>query len=219
MANHANSQPHIEAISCISQPGLRSCDPKRYCKVPKLLSIAERGIQACTVRMFGNAFGKPMASSSRCQCVSLSPGSFVKPRSMSRQSSEVPASSAAALHRELFRSAMKAATTSLSSWTAKVKRTSFWPPSSAKARRPCSSMSPDKVCATPSTSARGRAAFDSKWPLARKADTASGAKMPPSPAAPAESTRPKQVRQRIATTSSKPCASHRTEARGAMPAV
>mmetsp|Transcript_11456 Transcript_11456/g.34599 ORF Transcript_11456/g.34599 Transcript_11456/m.34599 type:complete len:210 (-) Transcript_11456:172-801(-) len=135
--NQASSQPQSDAKSLSRKLKERRCVPTTYCSVPISRPMAASGIQACTDRRSGCALGSPTASSSRCQCVSGSPGSLEKPRSMRRQSSLPPANSCAARHSRLSLPPTKAATSGSSSCTSKVKRTSFWPSLPPKARRPC----------------------------------------------------------------------------------
>mmetsp|Transcript_102276 Transcript_102276/g.293433 ORF Transcript_102276/g.293433 Transcript_102276/m.293433 type:complete len:205 (-) Transcript_102276:48-662(-) len=165
--NHTNSHPHSEAKSESRAPCARKCVPSRYCSVPMSRPIAESGIQACTVRRSGCCSGRPIASSSLCQCVSKSPGSLENPRSINKHKSSVPANLAAACHKSPRTSATKAATLGESSCTANVNRTSFWPPSPAKARRPCCKNNSESVLATPSTSDLFSTPLVSKWPRRR----------------------------------------------------
>mmetsp|Transcript_69917 Transcript_69917/g.114649 ORF Transcript_69917/g.114649 Transcript_69917/m.114649 type:complete len:239 (-) Transcript_69917:23-739(-) len=172
VANQANSQPHRLASSCSYHSYSRRWVPIKYLKVPSSLPIAFRGIHACTVRIPPCNAGMPTASSSRCQCVSGSPGSLAKPRSIRTQSSSVPAKRAACCHREPLCLLTKSATVRSSSCTAKVNRTSF-SPSSPKARRPCSESKSSNVAATVLTSSVARSCRDRNQPPLRNATTSS----------------------------------------------
>mmetsp|Transcript_40105 Transcript_40105/g.106153 ORF Transcript_40105/g.106153 Transcript_40105/m.106153 type:complete len:207 (-) Transcript_40105:184-804(-) len=161
----AKSQPQRDARSRSYHSKTRRCERWRYCRVPISRPIADSGIHPCTVRSDGWSSGSPMASSSRCQCVSKSPGSLEKPRSISTHKSEEPASSLAARQSSPFLSATKEATSLSSSWMAKVKRTSFWPPASLKAVCPCSFMSLVSEPATDTISVRFSTPRVMTWPL------------------------------------------------------